>query len=459
MRTVNTVAENLRVAILARSPRQRLNLKSILESNDLDVVPEEELHSFISRPAAQQIADVLLVDLDESDEHGIEALEVLMEKTRLPVLFNDSAGTRNRHSNGGSAWGKRLASKLVDLARNNPGGRVVEHVPFGLEQTEGLEQSSGVVVNDSRQEMHNEPGKAALSSMSKPTGLVTARSRQAGKNTSPPRRRPGIDLSKYRKKLASKQQSAGHDRSTVNANLYALSTAATVRRNNNEPAKPGKGKDDRKTEKQPQPSAKALIAQARRNAKRRQAMDADRVWVLGASIGGPQAVKEFLSSLPPDLPIAFVLTQHIGAGFVPLLAEQLDRVCSLEVSSPRDGVTLQNGQLVVSPVKQQLSFDTEGRIKLEPVVQKTTYTPSIDRVLIEVARRYGKKAGAIIFSGMGNDGIKGIQAIAHNGGTVWAQDAASCVVSSMADHARSTGLVAFSADPAGLSRKLVEFLR
>lgn len=457
------MAENLRVAILARSPRQRLNLKSILESNDLDVVPEEELHSFIARPATRQIADVLLVDLDESDEHGIEALEVLMEKTRLPVLFNDSAATRNKHSNGGSAWGKRLASKLVDLATNNPRGRVVEHTPF--ERDEADRQADATTASaDERTakravaEDRTESRESTVSALPKPANLVSARGRQVKKTVST-RRKPGIDLSKYRKRLASKS-------AAKNADLYALSTAASNRQGDGdrqcrEDRQQASATDDgsrAEVKERQQPSARALIAKARRKAKRRQAMDADRVWVLGASIGGPQAVKEFLSNLPPDLPIAFVLTQHIGAGFVPLLAEQLDRVCSLEVSSPQDGVMLQNGQLVVSPVKQLLSFDTEGRIKLKPVVQKTTYTPSIDKVLIEVARRYGKKAGAIIFSGMGNDGIKGIQAIAHNGGTVWAQDAESCVVSSMADHARSTGLVGFSADPTGLSRKLVQLL-
>ena len=53
---------------------------------------------------------------------------------------------------------------------------------------------------------------------------------------------------------------------------------------------------------------------------------AQNIWVLGASLGGPEAVKQFLAELPGNLPVAFMLAQHLGASFMNLLAEQLDKV-------------------------------------------------------------------------------------------------------------------------------------
>jgi chemosensory pili system protein ChpB (putative protein-glutamate methylesterase) len=71
-----------------------------------------------------------------------------------------------------------------------------------------------------------------------------------------------------------------------------------------------------------------------------------------------------------------------------------------------------------------------------------------------VAKTFGEKAGTIVFSGMGDDGAHGVEAIAEHHGIVWAQDIASCVVSSMPDHARKTGKVSFSASPEKLAEQL-----
>ena len=70
----NPESEPLKVAIIAKSSRQRLNLKSILETNHLQVVPDDELVDFLSGPNGTHVADVLLVDLDENDEQAVAFL-------------------------------------------------------------------------------------------------------------------------------------------------------------------------------------------------------------------------------------------------------------------------------------------------------------------------------------------------------------------------------------------------
>lgn len=181
------------------------------------------------------------------------------------------------------------------------------------------------------------------------------------------------------------------------------------------------------------------------------------VWVLGASLGGPQAVRQFLSAIQEDLPVVFILAQHIGANHVSLLAEQLNRVTAFTVLPGKTGHQLKHGEVILTPADKQLAITDDGFLALTQAPPATIYSPSIDNVMTEVARRYGDKSGTIVFSGMGDDGARGCESIAEHGGIVWAQDIASCVVSSMPDQARKTGKVTYSATPEQLAKHLYEY--
>lgn len=180
------------------------------------------------------------------------------------------------------------------------------------------------------------------------------------------------------------------------------------------------------------------------------------VWVLGSSLGGPEALKRFLNRLPADLPIAFILAQHLGANFVTLLADQLNQTGKFEVMPAVDGHVLKHGQVVVAPVDQRLTINPIGAIKLGEVDYDSPYTPSIDTVVSDIATRYKSRSGAIIFSGMCDDGKMGCQQMKKLGGEVWTQDASSCVISSMPDNVCATGVVSFTAGPERLADNLIK---
>lgn len=190
-----------------------------------------------------------------------------------------------------------------------------------------------------------------------------------------------------------------------------------------------------------------------------QATVARHVWVLGASLGGPEAVKRFLKALPEDVPAAFILAQHLGANFISLLAEQLDRHTPLEVLTPREGHVLRHQQVLVSPVNQRVWINSIGALELENIADETPYTPSIDRVVSDVARRYGQRAGAIIFSGMGDDGALGCYEMGNLGGQIWTQSAETCVVSSMPDHVRRVCGADYTGAPEQLAHNLATYLQ
>ena len=182
------------------------------------------------------------------------------------------------------------------------------------------------------------------------------------------------------------------------------------------------------------------------------------VWVLGASAGGPNAVKQFLAALPRHTPVSFILAQHIGRNFLLPLARQLDSTGPFHVMPARHELLLREQQVVLAPVEECLVISDGGRIDLRPDNEQRPYKPSIDQIMAEVARNYGDRSGAIIFSGMGQDGARGCKVMAASGGVIWAQDAESCLISSMPEHARATGMVSLSGSPEVLARKLAERL-
>ena len=179
------------------------------------------------------------------------------------------------------------------------------------------------------------------------------------------------------------------------------------------------------------------------------------VFVLGASIGGPEAVREFLGALPPRFPALFVLVQHMGDEFLELMSAQLARAVSLTVRTPTHGEIFGHGEIVIVTTKQRLQIDAEGVVTLSPLPERTAYSPSIDLVLRDVADQFGDKAGAIIFSGMAQDAISGSTYLKDRGGVVWTQDPNTCTISTMVDAVTQTGAVTFSGSPQELAAKMI----
>lgn len=384
----------LRVAVLSRSERQRQRLGEILEQNGLQVVPDEEINHNSPANLRPGIAHVILVDLDDNDEWETEVLDVLIDQVDVPILFNDSASVRKPATISGRAWGRRLAGKLIELVQAHQ------------------ETAAGHAAQPPADDGRATPIEGGRDNAADPDALAeqVAEAQETVVNTEVADMVDDLDL----------------------AEIQAMFEA----------------------EAEP-PEAHAAAEPALEVDPQRMARS---VWVLGASIGGPQAVKSFLAALPRDLPACLVLAQHIGAGFVELLSEQLGRVTSMRVVCARPGHVLEHGQLVVAPVEQRIVLSEQGVVALEPVVQRSIYNPCIDDVMQAVATRYGPASGAIVFSGMGSDGLLGCRTIAERGGVVWAQDEASCVISSMADAVRNAGLAAHSGSPQQLAERLLEHL-
>ncbi len=181
------------------------------------------------------------------------------------------------------------------------------------------------------------------------------------------------------------------------------------------------------------------------------------VWLLGASLGGPEMLKHFLMAIPEELPVAFILAQHLGESFMALLAEQLDRMTAFKVMQAEEGHVLCHKEVVIVPVDRRLTINPIGAIELKPIETPARYSPSIDLVASDIGLRYQSKAGMIIFSGMGDDAAAGAKKMREVGGQVWAQEPGSCVISAMPDNLRLRGLVNVSATPVEMAEMLATY--
>ena len=186
---------------------------------------------------------------------------------------------------------------------------------------------------------------------------------------------------------------------------------------------------------------------------------AKNVWVLGASLGGPEALKRFLAEIPYDLPVAFIIAQHLGENFVSLLAEQLNRYTEFSVLVPKGGHVIRHHEVLVTPTNECISINPIGAVELKKIPEQIKYTPSINHAIQDVAVRYKNKSGAIIFSGMCDDGVEGCDFLVKKGGQVWVQDTESCVISAMSESVVKNVPVNFSGTPEMLAKQLVSFYK
>ncbi len=178
------------------------------------------------------------------------------------------------------------------------------------------------------------------------------------------------------------------------------------------------------------------------------------VIVIGASTGGPVALRELLIDLPADFPAAIIVVQHMPATFTRVLAAQLNRRTPLKVKEAKAGDRLQPGQVLVAPGDYHLLLRPDSRVDLTQGPEIGGHRPSIDVTMQSVAQVYGARTKGVVLTGMGDDGAQGLVAIRARGGKTIVQDAASCVVNGMPQRALEKGSIDHVAPPARIAQIL-----
>ncbi|MBR9911651.1 MAG: chemotaxis response regulator protein-glutamate methylesterase [Gammaproteobacteria bacterium] len=159
--------------------------------------------------------------------------------------------------------------------------------------------------------------------------------------------------------------------------------------------------------------------------------DRVKLLLLGASTGGPVALSEVLAQLPENFPLPIVLVQHMPENFTRPFAERLDATARVRVREAQDGDILVAGTALLAPGGKQLMLDRLGRVRILPGDERVNYRPSLDITFGSAANAFADQVLAVVLTGMGSDGCEGARLIKQNGGFVWSQDQASCVVDGM----------------------------
>jgi two-component system, chemotaxis family, protein-glutamate methylesterase/glutaminase len=165
-----------------------------------------------------------------------------------------------------------------------------------------------------------------------------------------------------------------------------------------------------------------------------------RVVAIAASTGGPPALQRLLSGLPPEFSPPVLVVQHITQGFAGGLAHWLDSVCPLRVKLAEHGEPLAARTVYLAPDDRHLGVSDDLRVGLSDAGPIGGFRPSATFLFESVARVFGPSALAVILTGMGDDGVRGLRSVRRSGGRVIAQDELSSAVYGMPAAAIKAGV-------------------
>ena len=163
-------------------------------------------------------------------------------------------------------------------------------------------------------------------------------------------------------------------------------------------------------------------------------LETDGLIVIGASTGGTEAVKAVLRHLPKNIP-PILIVQHIPPVFSRAFADSLDSMCEFDVKEAEDGDKLEPGRAYVAPGGMQMRLKKDSRNSYSLSITKgekiSGHSPSVDCLFSSVAQTYQGKAIALLLTGMGADGAKGLLNLKQKNVFTVAQNEETCVVFGM----------------------------
>jgi two-component system, chemotaxis family, protein-glutamate methylesterase/glutaminase len=182
------------------------------------------------------------------------------------------------------------------------------------------------------------------------------------------------------------------------------------------------------------------------------------VVAIGASTGGPPALKTVLSGIPRNFPLPLLIVQHIAPGFVQGFAEWLSASSGIPVHISSDGETLLPGHAYLAPEDFHLGVAKGPRIALSSdPPEGGGLRPSVSYLFRSVARVMGSSAVGVLLTGMGRDGAQELKELREAGALTIAQDEASSVVYGMPGEAVKLGAASYVLPPEGIASFLSAF--
>ncbi len=165
--------------------------------------------------------------------------------------------------------------------------------------------------------------------------------------------------------------------------------------------------------------------------------------VIGVSTGGPNALSAILPEFPAGFHLPVLIVQHMPPLFTRLLAERLQTLTSLPIREAVDGELVKPGEILIAPGGHHLQVrkTTEGVItELNQGQHENSCRPAVDVLFRSAVQVWGGAVVAVVLTGMGQDGLRGVELLRHEGAYVIAQDEQSSIVWGMPGYVARSGL-------------------
>lgn len=177
---------------------------------------------------------------------------------------------------------------------------------------------------------------------------------------------------------------------------------------------------------------------------------------VGASAGGLEAIESFFTNMPVKNNLAFVVIQHLSPDHKSLTVEILSKKTEIPVLRAEDSMEVHAGSIYLIPPRKNLSI-FHGKLLLQEQEHNRGINLPIDVFLRSLAEDQEEKAVAIILSGSGSDGMRGVRAVKHASGMIMVQDPKTAQFDGMPSAALSTGMADFVLPPEEMPGQLIAF--
>ena len=178
---------------------------------------------------------------------------------------------------------------------------------------------------------------------------------------------------------------------------------------------------------------------------------------IGASTGGIHALASLFEALPAQIHVPILVTQHLPAAFMAVLARQLATASGRPATVAHDGMRLLPDDIIIAPGDAHLNLDIQADrliVRLSNQRMASGCLPSVDPMLATAARVLGPRALGVMLTGMGRDGVEGAARLIEAGGSVIAQDEGSSAVWGMPRAVVDAGLACAVLPPVEIARRI-----
>jgi two-component system, chemotaxis family, CheB/CheR fusion protein len=159
---------------------------------------------------------------------------------------------------------------------------------------------------------------------------------------------------------------------------------------------------------------------------------------IGASAGGLEAIHEFFDNVPENTNLSFIVIQHLSPDYKSLLVELVSKHTHMNVFEAEQDMAVQKNCVYVIPNNKLMTI-SRGKLQLVNKIPDKAPNTAIDFFLNSLAEEKGQNAIAVILSGTGTDGTRGIESIKSRGGMVLVQDPCTAKFDGMPNSAIASG--------------------